>query len=360
MNKQHYALVIGIDRYPGISDLHSARKDAESFFNWLIDPKLGAVPRKNIRLITTDDAETPPGTPRRKAKPVRDQVEDALFELWDMCRTHITDEPADWFNSRLYVFGSGHGIAPNPQEAALLMANAGPDHYGKNFSYAKYLSWFQKAQFFHELVFFADFCRERIANAPLLGPTWTEINNHNGNLLTVRGLATYFGDLAFEEEPDDDDTVNPDELRGYFTKALLEGLNGQAIDPDTREINSQSLATYVTERVRILTKHRPKPQVPFFVAEPVTPTVTFRKNVPPHEAVAQRHTVTIIFPPDFAAEVVLLDGNLKKIDTHSAADGNWVVSLGNGLYRVAPTDGENTFANAGFFEIIGAERNVEL
>ena len=62
MNEQHYALVIGIDRYPDISDLHSARKDAESFFNWLIDPNLGAVPKENIRLITTDDTETPPGT----------------------------------------------------------------------------------------------------------------------------------------------------------------------------------------------------------------------------------------------------------------------------------------------------------
>ncbi len=358
MNEQHYALVIGINRYPGISDLRSASEDAESFFNWLTDPKLGGVPEENIRLITTDETSAPPHVPFFKAKPTREDVEDALFELWAKCRSRIEDEPADWFKTRLYVFGSGHGIAPDPQEAALLMANAGPDHYGKNFSYAKYLSWFQKAQFFRELVFFADFCRERIANAPLLGPTWTEINNQNGKLLTVRGLATYFGELAFEEE--DDETANPDELRGYFTKALLEGLNGQAVDPRSREINAQTLATYVTERVRSLTEHRPKPQVPFFVAEPVTPTVTFRRNVPRHETDALRHTVHIRFPAGFKADVVLFDGQLKQIAVHSAVNGSWDVPLGNGLYRITPATGSNSFANAGFFEVIGADRDVKL
>ncbi len=359
MNEQHYALVVGINRYPGISDLHSARKDAESFYDWLVNPNLGAVPKDNIQLITTDDTATPAGTPRKEAKPMREQIEDALFELWDACATHIDDDPADWVNTRLYVFSSGHGIAPNPQEAALLMANAGPKHYGKNFSYAKYLSFFQKAQFFHELVFFADFCRERITNAPLLGPTWTEINNHNGRLFTVRGLATYFGELAFEEEIEDEE-VPPDDLRGYFTKALLEGLNGQASDEHTREINSQTLANYVTERVRKLTDHRPKPQVPFFIAEPATPTIVFRKNVPLQEIDAMRHPVHFIFPAGFVENVTLLNGQLKKIETHAAVNGTWDVKLGNGIYRVIPTAGNNSFKDGGFFEVMGAERDVEL
>ncbi len=353
MNGQHYAIVIGINRYPGISDLQFARGDAEEFYNWLRDPNLGAVPEENIALITVADADIPPGTDRKHAIPVRRQVEEALSDFWERCSAHIDDTPADWRHTRLYVFGSGHGIAPEPHEVALLMANAAPKHYGNNFPYGKFITYFQKAQFFRELVFFADCCRERVSTAPLLGPTWDEINNQNGKIFTLRGLATYFGELAFEEEDDD---APPDELRGYFTKALLEGLNGQAADPRTGEINSQTLANYVTERVRELTRHRPQPQTPFFAAEPVTPAIVFRTDVP----VATKHPVTLEFPPDFTGDVTLRNGDMKTIATHSAADGDMQVALASGFYRVAPTEGENTFHNGGFFEVIGAERHVKL
>ena len=180
MNDLHFGVVIGINRYPAISDLNFAKSDAEDFYNWLIDPNLGAVPQENVILITTSDADMPPDTIRQDAKPIKEQVEDALFELWQLCNAHITNHPADWEKTRLYVFSSGHGIAPTPPEAALLMANAGAHHYGKNFPYNKYINFFRNAQPFKELVFFADFCRERVGNAPLLGPSWTAVSKNNG------------------------------------------------------------------------------------------------------------------------------------------------------------------------------------
>lgn len=352
MNEHHYAVIIGINRYPGISDLQFARGDAEVFYEWLKDPDLGGVPEDNIALITVEDAAVPPGTAPENAIPVRKQVIDALSKFRKRVATHIEDTPEDWRNTRLYVFGSGHGIAPEPQEAAILMADAEPMEFGKNFPYGKFITYFQKAQFFKELVFFADCCRERVTTAPLLGPPWNEINNNNGRISTVRGLATYFGELAFEE--DDDDTP-PDELRGYFTKALLEGLNGEAVDEKTNEITSISLANYVTERVQKLTGHRPHPQKPFFVTEPQTDAVVFRRNV----LTVAEHNVTIHFPTGFTGSVILRGSDIEPM-AHDAATGDLVVPLASGFYRVVPEVGDNPFTNGGFFEVIGDTKHVEL
>ena len=359
MNKLHYGVVVGINRYPEFRHLNFAQKDAQDFYAWLTNPRGGAVPKRNVELITVPDQDVPDGIPRNQARPIKTQIEDALFKFRTDVEAHIAEEPADWQNTRLYFFASGHGIAPTPDEAALLMADAGPAHYGKNFSSAKYLSFFQKGQFFKELVFFADCCRERVPNAPINGPDWTEVAGNNGELLTLRGFATYFGELAFEQQEQIDD---PDQLRGYFTKALLEGLkDGQAVNRDTQEIDSVSLAEFVTQRVQVLTANLPKPQKPFFVPEPLAPRIVFKQKIPVKTIdKALTHTVRLSFPADFKGKVKLFDGNHNLVSSHEVGKHVWKVPLANGIYRVKAEDGSRSFAEGGFFEVIGAEKDVTL
>lgn len=359
MNKLHYGVVVGINCYPELRHLKFARKDAEDFYAWLTDPQGGAVPKGNVELITVPDEEVPKGLPRNQARPIKTQIEDALFKFRTDVDTHLADEPADWDKTRLYFFASGHGIAPNPDEAALLMADAGPNHHGKNFSSAKYLSFFQKGQFFKELVFFADCCRERVSNAPINGPDWTEVAGNNGELLTLRGFATYFGELAFEQQ---EQIADPDQLRGYFTKALLEGLrDAQGVDSEGRTIDSDSLARFVTQRVQELTVNLPKPQKPFFVLEPAIPRIVFKKNIPVKTIdEVLTHTVCLIFPANFKGKVNLFDGNHNLISSYEVGDSVWKIPLAKGIYRVKLAEGGSPFAGDGFFEIIGAEKDVTL
>lgn len=358
MNENHYGVVVGINRYPGLRDLRFARNDAQAFANWLKKPDGGNLPSENVKLITVPDKDLPSGTPREKAKPVREQVEDALYTLRKICEKHIGEHPEDWEKTRLYVYVSGHGIAPEPEEAALLMADAGSDWYGRNFSCAKYLSFFEKAQFFKELVFFADCCRERITNAPPTGPTWTLVEGNNGSITKVVGFATSFGELAFE--PEWEENIPPDEMRGYFTKALLEGLGGQAVDdPNTGEINSVNLAKYVTQRVKRLTKDLKYQQVPTVRVDPAVPVI-FGYVDPDKKALG--HLVTINFVSGYAGIVDLLDGDLKKIASHDSQNGPWEIRLINGLYLVqpAPSPGPNPFIKEGIFSVLGGDRHVEL
>src|ERR1041384_3165065 len=153
-NPLHYALVLGIDQYPGINNLNSPSQDAKSFYDWLLGG--GGVPPTNIEHIQT------PATPLMDvitAEPTRDKVNQALRRLHEAVKESTATKPLDWLNSRLYIYVSGHGIAPDGTEAALLMANAAPGYWAENIPCDTYRRRYEICQYFHEVVIFADCCR---------------------------------------------------------------------------------------------------------------------------------------------------------------------------------------------------------
>ena len=60
VNDLHFALCIGIDRYPGLPgrDLSSATRDARAFRDWLVTPAGGGLPEANVALITVEATES--------------------------------------------------------------------------------------------------------------------------------------------------------------------------------------------------------------------------------------------------------------------------------------------------------------
>jgi len=360
-HEHHYAVVVGINAYPDeeVEELHSPVSDAKRFAQWLLDPDGGGLPQANLETIYSDEV-TAKGTERRNAKPTKTQIHEALYEFAERCKEHWKHNPQDWKDTRLYVYVSGHGIAPTPSEAALLMANAGPDWYGENFPCGSFLEFYQSAQYFKELVFFADCCRHWVDDAPLAGPTWTKVKGNNGKVLALAGYATYFGDPAYE--PTEDELEPGDERRSFFTKALIEGLEGKAANPTTHRIDSRSLATYVKARVLKLTDQKRSPQEPQFPGDLAEPIV-FRDDIEPTEiSEAKTQTVTIQMVTPFTDEVVLVTGTLREMERHHPAPVPWIVELKDGLYKVKPSDPTvpNPFKNGGFIEVVGADLNVEL
>lgn len=358
MNEQHYAVVVGIDHYPGVRNLTSARNDARRFAAWLQREDGGGLPEDNVELILVEDEELPDPLEVGNAVPHFQEIEDALFDLRLRCEDHVADHPLDWQRSRLYLYVSGHGIAPAPDEAALLMANAAPQRFGRNLSCDKFLEFFKAAQTFKELVFLADCCRERVGNANIQLPTWDRVEGHNGQVVALPGYATHFAEVAFEADPVEDE--DPDERRSYFTQALLEGLEGKAVNPDG-VIDSTSLTLYVTARVQELTAHKPRKQKPEMVSDVATPII-FRTGVPqpaPEDPAGQ--PVTLRFPAGFAGTVVLTDGTFKKVGTHDAGSGPWSLPLPPGLYEVAPeAGGANPFADHGRIRVTIGGADVQL
>jgi len=348
MNDFHFAVVVGIDFYPGIRNLNFARGDAQSFANWLRDPVGGAVPKDNVELIL----EQGPFEKPDDAKPTRDAVNRALRKLHSVARVSFKEDPTRWVNSRLYLYFSGHGLAPEPSEVAVLMADATDDILGNNIPCALYLKYYEKSQDFREIVIFSDCCRTEKGDAPIFGPPFTPDDKNFGSVISALGFAAQYKNVAYEPaEPDD-------AARGFYTRALLEGLAGAAVDPSsaTGEINSTSLQNYLRARVQQLTQGKRNPQTPGMYADPAAPIVFRQGAAPP------KYNVQLLFPAPFHGRVVLLDGKFGQIDTHIVNGQPWQKTLPNGLYEVRPDPPAPgvVFASQGTFRVLGGDVDVQL
>ena len=350
----HYAIVVGINRYPGLpTSLRGPRNDAAEFCRWLRSPAGGNVPEANIRHVDVDPATVPE---LKGARPTRELVNDALGELIDAVSARVKANLLEWEHTRLYMYLSGHGIAPNAREAALLMANAASGRFGENIPAATYTQFFQDQQHFKELVVFADCCRTLKAQATILPPPWDRVNVNRGQVRTVIGFAAGFAELAYEPTPEEEQ--DPDRARGYFTKALLEGLSGHAEDPATHEITSETLSRYVRQRSIDLTKHKPTPQEPPMYHDAAAPIVFRPPGAAPR---APSFDVTIDFGAH-AGTFVLSDGDGDEIARWTTNGTPWTIPLRNGLYEVRREDAVDGtgLANDGLFRVTGGERHVRL
>src|SRR5437764_1445502 len=111
MNEQHYGVVVGINRYPGLpSSLRFARGDADAFRKWLIDPDGGSVPKANVLQVVAAKRAESKFTDPADARPTQAQVFGALRDVNARAKTKIADDPNEWLRSRLYLYVSGHGI----------------------------------------------------------------------------------------------------------------------------------------------------------------------------------------------------------------------------------------------------------
>jgi hypothetical protein len=347
VNPFHFAVVVGIDEYPGLSNLLSAGRDAQAFYDWLVGA--GGLPAANVKKVSASG----PFPSVTAGKPTRTEINNALRDVNAMAKQATKAKPLDWEKTRLYFYVSGHGVAPEGSEAALLMANA-DNESPENIPCAAYLRRYEKCQIFREVVVFADCCR-LAKTVQFDGPPFICDDVNVGTVNGLLAFATQSGDAAYEPGLG----KSGDEARSYFTQALIEGLNGNAADPGTGEINSITLAKYAAERVKILTLHKEYPQVPKMPVDLEKPIV-FRAANP--AAAKIRHTVTIFLPAGFVGTAELVDSNLKQIAVHNADTTSWTESVEDGLYQVRPLNGTDSkgFGAGALFRVLGEDCDIRL
>jgi hypothetical protein len=330
MSKYHFALVVGIDVYPGLrGNLNAARSDAQKFYNWLNPP--GSQPNLNYRLIL---GTTAPNQPRQVARPTINEVREELLELMNLGDGFVNREEYDeWEQTRLYLYLAGHGVADGLFDRALLMANAGPpDSWSERVSTELVLKHLiRKRRAFREVVVFADCCSHPVEEADtslVLGSKGPERNVRH-----FAGYATVFGNAAFEE-------ANNDAHRGFFTQALLDGLRGEAA-PMNQPIMTSNLRSYLERRVPILTAHvKGGPQQPEFFPSAIPPPAEQITFVAASSG-QYIHPLQIRFK-NFSGNVELLGTNSLRVPgtpVFLAAPGAvWLLGLTQGIYTVVPLD----------------------
>ena len=178
--------------------------------------------------------------------------------------------------------------------------------------------------------------------------------------------------MAWEESAGLDPEVPPDERRGYFSRALIAGLEGNAADPKSGYVTAENLQAYVSTWVKEKTTNRPvRQQQAIEMKLDPDHSMTFgpKRRVPRVAAQGprgvpgrQRRKVVIRFPPRFDGDVELVAPDGSSMNWR-ASNGPWTVMLYDAIWRVqhADTDGDTTgFAGNGAFHVIGADRDVQL
>jgi hypothetical protein len=329
MNALHYALVLGIDRYPEITDLNGAKADASAFADWLRKPEGGGLPSENVHLLNRTAADERRYRTAKSAEPRQDDIDDALLAIVDSISPRLRADRSAWGRSRLYLYVAGHGCAPAGSEGAFLLANAGPRRYTRNIDIAKYREWMSACAWFGEIAIFADCCRTRVKAGPAgSGPRLDgcPVPAVDGEPVWVVGYAAEKGRTSYEDRDGQDD-----DARGHFTRALIDGLDGSAAD-DAGAVTAVSLGDYVKAIVADTTRNKRYQQIARFPLDAPASFVFGSASAAPARVT---WPVTIAFPAGFAGSVVVRF-NRDEVAAHVA------------------------FANDGMFKVAGQARNVQL
>ncbi|GAA2803079.1 hypothetical protein GCM10010441_29760 [Kitasatospora paracochleata] len=350
MHAHHFGVVTGITRYPGISDLSGPVNDAQAFLEWLLEPTGGGVPSTNVELITTPDTGVA-FSEAYDARPIKREIDRALELVNTQAKATFADDPEQWQESRLYLYVAGHGIMPGRGETALLLADARAGMY-ENLELRSYLEWYRICGLFREVVVFADCCRNWFGQVEPSAVPFSRYGRPAAQVFALVGYAAGPGDPAYEQVEAD---VSPDDRRGYFTQALLDGLRAAPADPALGAITSTTLAPYVQTVVEEATRHKPVPQQVEMPSDPGHPIILATPR-PGHN-----HTVTIRFPASWSGPVELLLPGGQRVAFDPVA-APWTIELPSGAYGVVlpgTCDG-SPFANEGLFMVAGGSRDVQL
>lgn len=209
-------------------------------------------------------------------------------------------------DASLHLCGRARASTPDGR-GALLFANFDPDPdggYAEYLDLGKYNELYEKYTPFSEVLLLADCCRERKEGMPIVSslPFFGKVR---GATKRVLGYATQYSRMAGA------DISVKSQARGFFTKALLEGLEGKAdCDPRTGIIDSDQLRKYIRKRVPQLAAAVGYKQRADFTPSEI-PISLARRDVPKFEVTVRlpdgwRGDVALVTQPE-GAEITVID-----------------------------------------------------
>ena len=312
-NDNDYGIVIGIQHYKGsVGQLSGPHADAQQFKEWLVNPKGGNLPAKNVKILKST----------KTYAPIKDDIDDWLSELLE--NLNISAKRG----RRLYLYFSGHGIASSANNSALLLPKWSHSNRQYGLSSESYLEQLINTGTFAEIYIFMDCCRNRIANVLGSAPYFSSAKPSSRSCEYLIFYSSEFDNLSYEGNvPSAANSLNDLLPRGLFTEILMAGLNGAAADKDGI-LNIDSLIKYVKRALPQLALSRKKSQIPRTIeslqnrnkilATTFNPKVDFK----------------IKFSKKSKTNIVVEDADLNIIQSGSMSDGEWNMQLSRGYHLI--------------------------
>lgn len=224
----HYAILVAINRYPGLTNLAGPENDADNFFRWLIDPAGG-------------DLQNPIGRPpdQRRVEVIRSSDFPAVVDPYDANPTETEfkkvlnrwlKDKDDWHDrvgERLYLFFAGHGFTAGAiTDPALFTAQAQSGDTAHIAGY-RYASKIQNSGFFDEIVLIMDCCQDVLKASQVGDPSWSPPDRQRSSKVKLmEAYGAPRGRKAFET----DGAVGP--VHGYFSSVFMEAVETAPADAD--------------------------------------------------------------------------------------------------------------------------------
>ena len=325
INDLHFAVVVGINCYPGIKrQLTTAREDAEAFAAWLKNPNKGGLPEENVSLIKASSREESGFSSYLYARPVIREVFQSLQHFHDAVKG-LSDER--WERTRLYIYAAGHGLAPAEGRGAIIFADTNPSvgYWTEYLDLYQYNLLYERFTPFSEILLFSDCCRELNNEMPPTSPVPFRKKLIRGPTRRVQGYATEYSHMAGADASAA--SASEPEARGFFTRALLEGLEGEArYDRETGIVDSTQLGKYITQQVPVLAAAKGYEQRADFTPS-LEPIALARVEL-------RKYDVTVSLPDDWRGDVALVAGYPGVvIDKRTVAAKQATFSVPKGIYR---------------------------
>ena len=338
LNASDWAIIVGINFYPGFTHLKGPVYDAMQFKKWTL--ARGFVPDDQALMIPS--SETCPGA-LTEAKPTMDQVTDAFARLVDSAKA----KKNHYLGRRLYLFISGHGIvatrdaAPDFREAALLMANANAERLGFHIGIRSRAEWFRGLGIFDEVVVFADCCRDLEDNVPPTPPfelpAWRPQRPEGRQFYA---FPTMLNSKSWERG-----FGTPEQVRGIFSYVVVEALNNQKLYSEEGTLPASRLEQHLYATVPALNGKQ-------------NPIIDYAHNDNNAEIILAkwyhraRQKVNVHFaPPVAGAEAQIFRGVGAGVPlAKGPADNDWGVELDAGFFYKVTIPGTG---RSSLFEVTG-------
>ena len=239
-NVDDYAVVVGINEYPGYRPLKGAVEDAVDFAKWLCEEEYGgSIPVGNCnKVLSVKDP----------LAPLQDQIDGAFDSVFSAIPL---GKPA----RRLYVYFSGHGMAESPMITDLCLASWAQKFPNRALDAQKYLDVLMAKGKFREIVMLLDCCRVRIVSAKGAAPGFSVVapSPDSSHTRFFLANATEFLNSSYEAATADPGGSSDPVVRGYFTRVLMAALRGAAASP-RGGVRAGSLKAYLDDNVAPLAR----------------------------------------------------------------------------------------------------------
>jgi Caspase domain len=241
MGADDWALVVGIANYPSYGHTPD---DANNLRGPIYDAEAVAKFLKNeyhvghITLLTSTDNNGAPWS--NQPRPIRADIESWIRDVAVQSARNIASGNGPQVGRRLYIYMSGHGLAPEYYKRALVTSNALSKVFVDHVLATTWQEHLPGTRFFSEYVLWMDCCTQaRVTLVPSLPPFEIKAPPVPRPPQVVICAAKF--PLLAVELP-----LGPNgEFCGLFTHELLRGLRGAAVNPTNGGIRTKDLRAHL-------------------------------------------------------------------------------------------------------------------